>query len=178
MSKQRGDTLVEVMLATVIMSIVVTASFALINRASRINQVSSERSDAANAMQTQAEILRLLRDKSFNSEAEDITWQQIKDDRVLPGDGQSNNECLAFLRGETDNLTGSGAFYIDPNTQEVTDFNSSQPANFNDLHYVWIEAFQPTGASDNYINFYVHACWQGPGGTGPQQASLIYRLRI
>jgi len=172
-NKQSGDTIVEVMLATVIMSVIVSASFALVNRASRINQVSSERSEATNAMQSQAETLRLWRDAAIGQNGDAERWEQIKKDKLNDaGAVGSNNECANFLSGGTD-PTGDKAFYFGDDLSLISFATPNIDApNIDGRYFVWVEGFTGNG----YIDFYVHSCWQGPGGTGPQQGSLVYRL--
>lgn len=62
--KQRGDTLVEVTFAVVILSAVIVSAFFLAGRALRQQQSAKERTQAANIQQEQAEGLRNLRDNS------------------------------------------------------------------------------------------------------------------
>lgn len=61
-SGQRGDTLVEVILAIAILSMVLVSSFNIASAAFRLGQSAKERSQAANLIQEQAEALRNYRD--------------------------------------------------------------------------------------------------------------------
>jgi len=173
--RQAGDTIIEVMLATVIMSIVVMAAFALVNRASRINQVSSERSEATNAMQFQAEALRQSRD----SEDQEV-WRLItgggEGTFLSDGTGGSSN-CFSFINDSEDPSPVRGdawPYYFDDGLTLQNLSLSSGSGNVG-RYYVWIEGYR--GGTD-YQDFFIHSCWEGPGGTGPQQASLFYRLGI
>ncbi len=59
---QRGDTLIEVTIATIIIGIILSSAYVLGNKAFQLGQLSKERSQAAQIMQSQAEGLRSLRD--------------------------------------------------------------------------------------------------------------------
>lgn len=171
---QRGDTIVEVMLATVIMSVVVASSFTLVNRASRINQVSSERSDAVNAMQSQAELLRFYRNTSEDSVVWDSSIVAIAQTNSAP----TPNACEDFLAGAVSGPSASASAFYFNDSQALTSFTPASGSNVG-RYYVWIEGYKSTSAPNNdYVDFFIHSCWQGPGGTGPQKASLIYRLAI
>ncbi len=172
-NNQRGDTLVEVLLATVIFSIVISASFALVNRSSRINQVSSERSEAASLMQTQAETLRLYRDLG---DANPV-WDLIQTEKVQSTSPTTNN-CFNFLDGVDASPSQSASFFFDEDSNRQ-DFSPILANGNFDRYYIWIEGYSSGDTvNDDLVDFYVHACWQGPGGTGPQQASLVYRLTL
>src|SRR6476469_6227380 len=64
LANQRGDTLIEVILALAILSMVLFASFNLVNTGFQVSQVSKERSQVDALMQEQAEALRSFRDQS------------------------------------------------------------------------------------------------------------------
>jgi type II secretory pathway component PulJ len=176
---QSGDTLVEVMLATIIMSIVVMSAFALVNRATRINQLSSERAQAATAMQFQAEKLRSLRNAC---EEDSCEWRDAvlnpEEIQVL-NDQASSNTCQEFISSDTGSGIGSEKSRYFNQEGQLTEFQASDKNSPNvERYFIWFDSFalsQPVTQSD-FVEFYVHACWQGPGGTGPQQASLVYRL--
>lgn len=59
---QRGDTLVEVMIATAILTVVLAASYNIAGAVFRLGQSAKERTQAANLIQEQAEALRSFRD--------------------------------------------------------------------------------------------------------------------
>lgn len=58
---QRGDTLIEVMLAMTILSLTLVSAFAIANRASRLGREAKERVAAVNIAQEQIEALRNYR---------------------------------------------------------------------------------------------------------------------
>lgn len=61
---QRGETLVEVVMALAILSLVLVSSYALATGTFRVGRGAGERTQAVNYLQEQAESLRSYRDKS------------------------------------------------------------------------------------------------------------------
>lgn len=84
--RERGDTLIEVIIGTVIIGMVLLSAFTLSNRAFQLGLSSRERSQAAQLMQTQAEGLRALRDNR--------NWSDFVD--LLPASG---NDFHVFRDG-------------------------------------------------------------------------------
>lgn len=61
-----GDTLIEVILAIIILGTILFSAYSLTSRAFRLGQAARERSQATQLMQQQAEALRSLRDGSID----------------------------------------------------------------------------------------------------------------
>lgn len=169
---RRGDTLVEVLLATVILSLVMAGAFAISNRATQIGQNAVERSQVSNLLQEQVEVVRSMRDGGYSS------WDAI----VSRASSTSPNydEC------ETSN---TDAFYIDLNPNVYSggalDFKQSAAIapftsgasgsgdSYDDVFEVWLEAYQ----SGSFIELHARACWDQLGGDVRGQANAIYRLQ-
>lgn len=160
-SDQRGDTIIEVLLATVVISIVIAGAYTLTNRATRINQSAIERTAASNIMREQIELIRGARTAGPESEV----WIAASD--LAVSSAPDYGDCVA----------PSNAFYIDPNLNSfdndafVIPYNNT--TNYDGLFRVWAEGYEP---SDGFIDFHVRVCWQGIGGEGEQRASLVMRI--
>lgn len=63
-NQQRGDTIIEVVIAMTLLGIILMGAYSLGNRAARLAQQSRDRVKATQIMQEQAEALRWLRDNS------------------------------------------------------------------------------------------------------------------
>ena len=159
----KGDTIVEVLLATVVISVVIAGAYALTNRATRINQTALERTNVSNAMREQIELVRGARTAGADTDV----WQAISARAINSPPDYST--CAS----------PSSAFFIDPTLNDY--YNSSfvqsygGAINYNGLFRVWIEAFQPSSNS-GYIDFHVRSCWEGIGGEHEQNASLVMRI--
>lgn len=159
--RQRGDTIVEVLLATVVISIVIAGAYTLTNRATRANQEAIERTTATNLVREQVEFIRGLHTYGRSGTA----WQEIENDYASSGTPNYDN-CAP--------TSGIGAFSID-NTKDYDDPDTiidfaQDPA---ELINVWAEAYSPTG---DYIDIHVRACWLGLGNQGMQRSVSIIRL--
>lgn len=157
-----GDTIVEVLLATVIMSFVVVGAYTLTNRSTRANQTAYEKTIVSNLMREQLETIRSVRTVASNEAA----WAQIKThvQNTLPSLPSAN--CVPDATYD--------AFYVD---RTVIDFkDSALIKDFTptpDLYQIWVVAYQP---NPEYIDFHTVACWEGIGGEGLQRTSFVLRL--
>lgn len=70
---QRGDTLVEVVMAAAILSVVLATSFNIASLSFRLGVQARERSEAVRLVQEQAERLHLYRDQLASANASDLT---------------------------------------------------------------------------------------------------------
>jgi len=162
---RRGDTIIEVLLATVVISIVIAGAYTLTNRATRINQTAIERTTVSNIMREQIELIRGARTTGI----ETAVWLEISGNRTS-STAPDYDACQS---------TSNQAFYMDSNLDDfnnagfVIDYDNS--INYNNLFRVWVEAYQPSGITD-YIDFHVRACWEGIGGVNEQTASLVMRI--
>lgn len=168
--QQRGDTLVEVLLATVVLSIVMAGAYTLSNRASNINQQSFDRSRASSIIQQQAELVRSLRD-DFNSALPPGTqeWE------VVRGYAQANGTLAALGTDCNDfgtlksNRGSANVFYIDSSGAAVNDIQTV------DTYYrLWVEV--EDGNSPDFYDFHVFACWEAAGVTQIQKTKVVLRL--
>ena len=72
---QRGETLIEVTIALIIIGLVLLSAYVLTTRAFQLGQSAKERSQAAQLLQKQAEGLRSIRDQSSTWDAFRIRFQ-------------------------------------------------------------------------------------------------------
>lgn len=77
LQNEHGDTLIEVILATIIIGTILFSAYTLVNKAFQLGQSARERSQAAQLLQQQAEGLRSLRDRaaSFNNFRDNLAGQ-------------------------------------------------------------------------------------------------------
>jgi len=175
MNNQRGDTLIEVLLATVVISIVIAAAFTLTNRASRGNQAAIERTTVANLMRQQVELVRGIRTSGYGIAGG--SWEEIITNHTQPATPN-------YLVWDVPTDAGK-SFFIDPNAADlqssgiVMNYPNPGPnddAYPNDLFRIWVEAYQ-RNATDDYVDIHVRAYWDGIGDQGTQRESLILRLQ-
>lgn len=181
---KKGDTLVEVLLATVILSLVMAGAFTISNRATQIGQNSLERSQVSNNIQEQIEIIRAMRDGDYPS------WNEIVDNWTIPNGSPDYTSCeptnasRAFYISFNENnypVPAGGAERFNLESADAIQLfsqNSSDAAgnvvdSKSDFFEVWIEAY----AFGNEIEFHARSCWDQLGGDVRGQANTIYKLQ-
>ena len=165
--KEKGDTLVEVMLATAVLSLVLAGAFSISNKATRFNQNANERTQVSNLIQREAELIRA----SFRDDPGNL-WGSVDtlDTTINP------NYC-DLATGH--NAINTKAFYMDDslNVNIVPGTPLTGDDATADNFLVWVEATQDTvNAAPRFTDFYVYACWDGIGGEGIQRTGLVMRL--
>lgn len=160
---EKGDTIVEVMLATAVLSLVLAGAFTISNRATRINQTANERTTVSNLLQREAELL-----KASHQQDDVAFWAG------MTGKYESaENTSFCELSVGTD--YGSNAFFMEDDlTPTDISLNGSKVVDAIelDLYDVWIEAVD----GGTHANFFVFGCWEGIGGLGELNSGLVLRL--
>jgi Tfp pilus assembly protein PilV len=164
---ERGDTIVEVLLATVVISIVIAGAYTLTNRATRINQTALERTTATNLVRQQIEFIRGMQTYGRS----DAAWSEIENNYAV-------NAVPSYSNCQPSG--GSRPFGLDMNrgyddAATVVDYDFGSDTN---LFKTWVEAHQP---SADYVDFHVRVCWEGIGQTGDlgiQRAVSMLRLSL
>jgi len=157
-----GDTLVEVMLATAVLSMVLAGAFTISNRATRINQTANERTTVSNLMQREAELLKAAQQQDASS-----FWA---------GMNYETSENKAFCEVSVGVSYGTNAFFMkDDLSQEAISLSGSNiiDAFPDDLYDIWIEAVD---GGSSYADFFVFGCWEGIGDQSEQSSGLVLRL--
>jgi len=168
--KQRGDTLVEVLMSLVVLSMVIVGAVTLMNRGLQSAQIALEHSQARQEVNSQIELLRYLRDQySVNSAGADgVTWRNVI---------TSSNTAATNYDGCTVTAAKTGtAFYLERVSGVVqrTNFNPAlTPTTYATAgRGLWVETTQSTGVTPAYVDIVVRACWTGAGSSGGQQQTV------
>ncbi len=170
-SKQQGDTLVEVLMSLMVLSIVIVGAVTLMARGMQSAQIALEHSETRQAVNSQIELLRYLRDQyAINSAGADgVTWASII--------STSNTNATDYTGCVVSPSKVGTAFYLERPVgivQKTTfDINQIPPTFATPGKGLWIEADPSnTGISPAYVDFVVRACWAGIGTLGGQQQTV------
>jgi type II secretory pathway pseudopilin PulG len=169
MKSQRGDTLVEVLLATVVISAVLAGAYTLSNKASSINQSSYDRTRAAALAQKQAELIRAARDSYTPSGGAAQLWNSVK--------AKDRGASVPDLGTQCDDLSTLFSQRGTANVFFINDANSfvNNPIPVQDtLFTVWNEV--QSGPNDEYWDIHTFVCWPGVGQNQAQKMKLVLRL--
>jgi Tfp pilus assembly protein PilV len=183
---EQGDTLIEVLLALAILSVIMVSSIVLMNRGQASASNSLERSQVQALATHQGSLLQYIRDSYADVVAGGQTpqagtaaalWETIKSGyttapnvNVCAADGSPNNAANSFF------LTYNPAPAANPVTL-VAYNGASAAAAAQPGSGMWIEAQSVNGGvSHPYVDFFVKACWR-PSGTGAhQEVKNVVRL--
>lgn len=178
MSKDRGDTIIELMLAFSIFSFAAVGTIAIMNRGVTMSQQSLEVSLVRTQMDSQAETIRYMRDTS------DSGWSDIKANVV---DATKIAPLAPTTCPTAADVQAMGGFFmkgVEP--QNVTAGNYSEPATYaqtnGGISYgLWAQITNAEGSTPASLihayDIYIHACWDTVGG-GNVPATLGTIVRI
>ncbi|MEX0934386.1 MAG: glycine-rich domain-containing protein, partial [Candidatus Saccharimonadales bacterium] len=179
-SNSRGETIVEVLLATVILSTVIAGAYTLSTRATRIGQASIERTEVTNHVQSTAEVLRGIafeRGAAFSRIVSDEEETSFVTD-ITPVYDETFCQPTPGSRPFYIDLDNVGSTDDDPNTLFNRDvIRAYDPDDIEDdsIYNIWIEAYQQDA---NYIDFHIRACWQSITGPDFNRSGAVSRLYI
>lgn len=164
----KGDTLIEVILSMVVISVVIGGAYMISNRSTQLGRLSQQRTQVNNHMRSQAEMLKLLRDSSLG---ESSKYKAIMASYTNSGTGPDG--VVDCTPPPTSGIIKT--FFI--RGKEPIQYNSRYPSVSGDptgLSRVRVEAYRPS--TSGYTDFYIIGCWQGPGNYGQQQSFIVERL--
>lgn len=193
-NKNAGDTIVEVLFAISIFSLVAVGALSIMNKGTAIAQNAIEATMVRQQIDAQVETLRFLNASylasynSFNSYPADSSPQKWYDlSRKIATSGVTSvsnfGSCLSG--------TISNKYAIDINTATFKELNASiysQAVTYAKIdsppfksYGIWIEAIRSNDGSDSqahtgYIDFYIYACWGAIGQSVPATDGTIVRL--
>ena len=192
----RGDTLVEVLFATAVFSLVAVGCLSIMNQGAATAQRALEITLVRNEIDAQAETLRFLNASyisAFNSDPSTVysgpasQWKTMQDFIKSHDDNVTALDCTippnSFI------LNARRALYVAP-----TNFKPSAAKTFSRVVYdddilpapanvassaegIWIETSWNWPDDDvGYIDFHIRACWDSPGQSVPVTMGTIVRL--
>lgn len=178
---QSGDTIIEVLFATAVGSLIVMMALTLMNRNLATIQLSVESTLVRQQIDAQGEYLRYLADQ-YNVAPTDATGQIFAD---ILAHRTSADAATDF--GECAPTDINKAFYLVPTDPTASVALSKQPyvlASSQPDSYavagkgIWVEAVGPAPVSGaaNYMDFHILACWDNPGSAAKSTTGTIVRV--
>lgn len=185
MSRARGDTVVELMLAFAVFSLVAVSTMAIMSQGVAVAQRSMEKDLVRQQLDSQAEILRYIHTTDSS------LWQSITSLVVANPMPLNPSSCP-----DTNSLRSGRAFYVVPKTPVGSGFalqsiasatEYSSPATYARIDYnakkaygLWVQVAKAENQSGNSTldayDFYIHGCWEGVGTAIPTTAGTIVRI--
>ena len=186
--KNRGDTLIEVLFAITIFSLVVVGAISIMNQGVNASQRAIEITLVRNEIDAQAETLRFLNSSylsaygtSYAAESPAGQWSTMS--HAVTADSVSDSsQCSvpqsAFILNtkSAKYITGSDAKFSPADTFSQIEYETD--GAIENTKGIWIEATKPSSVTQaaGYIDFYIRACWDAPGQSISATISTIVRL--
>jgi Tfp pilus assembly protein PilV len=197
-SRQAGDTLIEVLFAVTVFSLVVVGSISIMNQGTNAARRSLETTLVRQQVDAQAESLRFLHDAYVTAYQKNGTytgpaaqWSAMLTS-IVATNATSATSFSAI--GKTCPRPPSGSFIINSTTATFlsgnrVSFNSA--SGFAQVDYsrtpvaangIWVEAVRSATSSDStqsntgFIDFHIMACWPVQGSEVPATIATIVRL--
>lgn len=170
-SRQQGDTLVEVLMSIVVLGVVIVGAVTLMTRGLQAAQTALEHSETRQEVNSQLEILKYLRDQyAIDPASSDGTvWTNVVTD--------SNTNAFDYNGCTVTGAKAGTAFYLDKSSGTVQKkaFDATQvPSTYATAGKgLWIEGRQSeAGMTPAYVDFIIRACWMASGAAGAQQQTV------
>lgn len=175
LNSQRGDTIVEVIVACAVFAMVTVSSFAIMQRGTSLAYDALERTEVRLQLNAQIETLQYIRDGYIANKVNSATYNEAADlwTNIVSKDAETTEPATDFCLDPAS--VPSSAFYISDGRAIMNSFQASdglpQPGQG-----IWIQRVNsPSGAAVKYYDFYVMSCW--PSTTSTQQTmSSVVRL--
>jgi len=197
----RGDTLIEVLFAIMVFSLVAVSSMSIMNQGTATAQTALEITLVRQGIDAQAETLRFLHASYIASDKTSVPavppipadqWSGISAQASLftsvsafgTCSPPSNSFILNTKTAEFVNPIISGAPASAVTFSQVVYDDPSNPDVFKSAQGIWIEAIKvtfPPGTNQDkvgYIDFHIRACWDSPGRSVPVTLGTIVRLYV
>lgn len=185
--RERGDTLVEMLVAFAILSLVLVGTMMVMNKGVRMSQESIERTLVRQQMDSQLEMVRYIHDT--NPEL----WRQIKGLKTDTPMSLSSTTCPSV---STIGTSANRSFFMAKNNTQLAVYRVA-PTTYSDatayaqINYasspraygIWIQialaenlSRQTTSRNMNAYDVYAHACWYSAQSNIPVTLGTIARI--
>lgn len=194
-SYRQGDTIIEVILAVAVFSMVAVGAISIMNSGVSIAQQSLEITLVRSEMKVQAETIRYIHQRFIDGDSvATAEWNKMVDDRAQPAPTEygaltANNRCLSV--SSLDQPYALNVNQIDDSSRFITDRIRPTGTTGSTLPYahfdsdaavptsygLWVETVrrQPT---QNFVDFHIRACWDSVGKSIPTTLGTIVRLYV
>lgn len=183
---ERGDTLIEVILALSIFAVVTVSTLAIVNKGVAQMYDSLERTQVRMLLDRQTESLTYARDQYFRSQsAADAAAMASEPENTAAAQVWQTISAVGETTPDVDecSASSSNAFYI-TSTGSLLQFNAFTtgdravadgfPAPGNGIYVQYKNS--PATAPVKFKDFYFRACWQPTSSQVPQVMSTVVRL--
>ena len=198
-TQSKGDTLVEVLFATATASLIIVVTLVIMNRNLAQIQMGVETTFVRQAIDSQAEVLRYLRDQ-YMEDRTTPEWRNLVDTSSAAGYGQASATNFGTCQPTGSTLTAPAAgraFYVNNSSNGLTSNKAeTDAANIQAIELkkitedskpetyarpgqgLWVESVNRSfGATkERFVDFHIRACWEPPFSGPTATLGTIVRL--
>ena len=187
----RGDTIIEVLLAIVVFSMVSIGATTIMSQGTNAAQRSLEITQVRQQIDGQAEALRSAQ-QAYTVDKTDSAWQSIVDRTADTARVTIGDSCPASMAGvngvfamnaKTGQKLTDSDWYKDINTSNYpfaqVVYDGARPGSYG----IWIErrfdnsaVASDSGRTPGAYEFTIRACWYGAGVSAPMTTDTVVRL--
>ena len=176
---QKGDTLIEVLFAVTVFSLVVVGALSIMNSSTAVAERALETTLVRNQIDAQAEALRYIHDSYIATYPNPVVgqpsaeWANITANEVTSAStfGTCTPPAKAFVVNTgTDKVESRSV--ITTNVQSYAQLRLAPTVSSEGL---WVEAIKSDN-TNKYVDFHVRACWYSQGLNTPMTLGTIVRL--
>ena len=193
---QRGDTLIEVILAFAVFAMLAIGTMTLMNHGSSTAQQALETTLTQKEIDGQVEALKYMRESyasNPNAAGAAAEFKKIIDNYVIDGNPSAfgDGACVSGLPNATK------IFAVNPENSTLISYSNVHHIDYTGAtaypqivttggttkaYGIWVEAVRGRSLSAStqpgYVDFHVRACWRGPAGSVPVTTGTIVRLYV
>ena len=181
MNNQRGDTIIEVILASTMLALVTTSSFAIMQRGTASTYDSLERSQVRLMVNGQGELLNYFRDEYIRaiSTTGVVAGSPADMWRKISLDGSVTESATEPVVQSCTPPSGNAAFSIrlDPAIPASTVYPGTitTPTGLpSPGDGIWVQRVDPNGGpARNFHDFYIMACWDSTTSQKQYMSSVV-----
>lgn len=198
--RQRGDTLIEVLFAFTILSLVIVGAMTIMNQGTLASQRSLETTLVREQIDSQATTLRFLHDAyvaayqtngTYDATTPAGQWRIMADSLTATAATPFDTGQTTCPSAPTDAfiLNGAQAKYIKGTSVTLQPASTFAQVTYDDAtgallnsQGIWIEGIRSQSTGDanannaRFIDFHIRACWQNPGQGPVMTIGTIVRL--
>lgn len=163
---QRGDTIIEVVLAASIITLVLFSSWALVNRSTQLSLAARKRIEMVNQIKEQAEIIQGAyadNQQTFNNNL--VTYTDVTPE-ATPCDGLNMNLASSVP---------SQSFYFGASGGGIAVSSGFKSVKGDVNSRVWVQ--RQRNSAGGYTDYYIRACWLSGGSRqNTENSQVIVRI--
>jgi len=173
----RGDTIIEVLLAITVFSLVSVGGISLMNQGTAIAQRALEIDWVRQQMDTQTDALRFLNRQHIKNPNSPGVWSDITArytvDKAQEFEGMINgSDCVRHaIKPFALDVSGSGIALLG----SIQNASTYAQVSGSVAQGLWIEAVH-SSSTPHFYDFHIRACWNTSGQSAPITLGTIVRL--